>query len=475
MKRLQYLSLFMTIFVTVGTLDMFCPFPLAANQNQTMIERGIEQTPAESPEVWGVDDLVTWIPQDVNAVKPSMDEAPNGDLYVAVKSGNAIKAFRLRNGSEHWSQIFFVEANNADNPSLTYAEGEEDWVYIAYEGNSNTNSKSVRVVRFDPRDSFNRDHTTVESGIIMADADDHIYPEICSDYLDYDDYQVYVTYAKYGSDYYRVYFARSMDFGLSWSTPTNVTGVSQNSSWPARPDITYGSDNGSDNLFIVFEKPGWNGISWNNHIWVTRSTTWGNFWSTPVQLTVNSLDNYHPRIAAAMDVNSAVVAFTTAHSSDTDISYVYTTDGGTSWSSANELPWTLDDEEGVELSVSHSTGRFHAAFWHENDIHYTWADAGSPTSWAAIVVVNEGNTASGIYTRPAVAVNPTKPLTEEGCVAWTDFRDPYYNVYFDSASAGLDLAEFAADFGRTDCGVPTSCPGDSNNDGDVDGLDLAIF
>jgi hypothetical protein len=40
---------------------------------------------------------------------------------------------------------------------------------------------------------------------------------------------------------------------------------------------------------------------------------------------------------------------------------------------------------------------------------------------------------------------------------------------------GTDLAVFAADFGRTNCGIPTTCPGDFNNDGDVDGSDLAIF
>ena len=40
---------------------------------------------------------------------------------------------------------------------------------------------------------------------------------------------------------------------------------------------------------------------------------------------------------------------------------------------------------------------------------------------------------------------------------------------------GSDLAVLSADFGRTDCGVPTTCPADFNNDGDVDGSDLAIF
>ena len=40
---------------------------------------------------------------------------------------------------------------------------------------------------------------------------------------------------------------------------------------------------------------------------------------------------------------------------------------------------------------------------------------------------------------------------------------------------GSDLAIFAADFGRTNCGIPTTCKGDFNNDGDVDGSDLATF
>jgi hypothetical protein len=40
---------------------------------------------------------------------------------------------------------------------------------------------------------------------------------------------------------------------------------------------------------------------------------------------------------------------------------------------------------------------------------------------------------------------------------------------------GSDLAVFAADFGRTDCVLPPPCEGDFNKDGDVDGSDLALF
>lgn len=40
---------------------------------------------------------------------------------------------------------------------------------------------------------------------------------------------------------------------------------------------------------------------------------------------------------------------------------------------------------------------------------------------------------------------------------------------------GSDLAVFAADFGRTNCATPPLCEGDFDIDGDVDGSDLATF
>ena len=40
---------------------------------------------------------------------------------------------------------------------------------------------------------------------------------------------------------------------------------------------------------------------------------------------------------------------------------------------------------------------------------------------------------------------------------------------------GSDLATFAADFGRTDCGAGPPCEGDFDGDKDVDGSDLAVF
>ena len=40
---------------------------------------------------------------------------------------------------------------------------------------------------------------------------------------------------------------------------------------------------------------------------------------------------------------------------------------------------------------------------------------------------------------------------------------------------GSDLAVFAADFGRTDCGIGITSEGDFDSDNDCDGSDLALF
>jgi parallel beta-helix repeat protein len=50
-----------------------------------------------------------------------------------------------------------------------------------------------------------------------------------------------------------------------------------------------------------------------------------------------------------------------------------------------------------------------------------------------------------------------------------DFEPP------DGDVDGSDLAVFAADFGRTDCGSGPTCEGDFDSDNDVDGSDLAVF
>ena len=387
--------------------------------------------------LWTGDIPVTDAGDGYDAIRPAMTAAPNGDLYVALEhdSGYWIRVFRSTDDGASWSYIKgFRSGSSSHNPSIAFVDGSsQDYVYVAYEGYDSDISRTVKVYRLDPATLLG-DFLTVDSGIYMPGSSYHVYPEICTDNADYTSgYYVYVTYTVGSVDINPVYFSRSTDEGDTWSTPTSVHGGGENSSWIARPDIAYGcADN---DLFIAFTKLGWNGVSWENQIWVTKSTTFGSSWDSPVQLTTSTYGAYHPRVAAADDVNSAVIAFTYEYSTDSDIRDYYSLDSGATWLNGGSLPYTPDDEKGVELTVSND--KFHAAFWRDYYIRHTTSAIATPSTWSSSTGVNDNNYASSVYSRPGLCVNPTKPVAEEACVTWSDFRSsdgPDYEVYFDTAA-----------------------------------------
>ena len=152
---------------------------------------------------WGEDVLVTLETPYTDQLKPSMDEAPNGDLYIAAEypSLAAIRVYKSMDGGENWGPVItFIDTGNILNPSLIYAYGIEDWVFITYEQVLPDNSRSIRLFRFNPANPDNHDWITIASGIYMP-ADQHIQPEICTESLYYNYYWMYVTYSIDAIDY----------------------------------------------------------------------------------------------------------------------------------------------------------------------------------------------------------------------------------------------------------------------------------
>jgi len=100
----------------------------------------------------------------------------------------------------------------------------------------------------------------------------HIQPEICTDALYWPDATyVYVTYSIEGLTYYPHIYPKH-GLCLTWSEPMEVTGyVGMSSGW----QNPTGHCLRPSGLYITFEKNGWNGSSWTNQIWVTKSTDWG--------------------------------------------------------------------------------------------------------------------------------------------------------------------------------------------------------
>jgi hypothetical protein len=419
----------------------FCSINLCLAGEEEM--RLIEPSPAVEKS-WAPGDALVTNPT-FNEVNPSMTSAPNGDLYVAVEetATNWINLYRSTDGGDTWMLSGgFASGDDTRNPSLAYAEHSngEKWLYVAYEQVTTAgDNRNVRIYRRSLVGSPSS-WITVDGPFIMASTSDQVHPQIITDWVDWGDlYYVYVTYAKYAIDYYPVYSARTTDRGAIWSTPLNVTGGSENTGWPARPEIAYGFSG----LFITFVKPGWNvGSSWSNQIWVTESSDDGVSFATPVQLTDWTNNVFHPAVAAAHGADSLVVAYTIDFGSNTDVAYNSSTDGGTTWGAIGPLPWTMDHESSVDLAVSNSGGHFHAAYKHEamvvDEIWYSSAAVADPTAWSSIVVVNGGNTASATYPRPTIATMPGLPSAGEAAIAWTDYRGAFYDAYFDTAAIFAD-------------------------------------
>jgi len=382
-------------------------------------------------------------------VKPSMTSAPNGDLYTVVEelAEQWIRLYRSTDGGDTWVLIGgYASGDDSRNPSVAYGEhtNGEKWVYIAYEEVDATGvNRRVRVVRVDENGAVPT-WTTIDGPYMMNSTSDEVHPQIITDFVDWGDlYYVYVTYATFSIDGYPIKSSRSQDRGTTWSTPLDVTGSSQLTAWPARPEIAYGSSG----LFITFVKPGWTGGSWSNQIWVSKSTSAGSSFAAPVQLTTTTNNVFHPAVAVAHGVNSVVVAFTIDLGSDMDAAFISSTDGGTTWDPVVRLlPWTFDHESSVDLTVSNSNGHFHAAYKHEatgggsDKIWYTQASTADPASWSPVVPINEGETASGIsfYPRPTIAVMPGLPSKGEAAIAWTDWRGTFYDAYFGTAAIFVD-------------------------------------
>jgi hypothetical protein len=194
-------------------------------------------------------------------------------------------------------------------------------------------------------------------------------------------------------------------------------------------------------------------VSWDKQIFVTRSDNSGTTWNTPVQVTDNEDEQYHPRIAASHNSETTlVVAYTRDYSTNSDVESNYSTNDGASWSVPQYLPWSSADEKSADIAVSNSGGRFHAAYYHDSwDVWYSWAPVSNPGNWSSpAVTVNDGNQASAVYPWPTITVNPNLPEETEAAVAWSDHRGPSgnYDVYFDSPGIVSTYGdELAADFG----------------------------
>ncbi len=372
-----------------------------------------------------------------DVVNPSLVSTPEGILYVAMaeRTDNDLYIYRSDNNGNTWTRVWHV-TSTGENPSLAYAKGN---IYMAYENINNDDARDVKVFRVSVADKLDNSFSTVSSNIVMNGADDHIVPRIISDAEHWSTVPyLYVTYSTFAIDHYPVFYSRSTDDGATWSTPTNITGGSENTSFPGNPDIIYGYTS-SHFIYVAFNKPGWNGTVWQPQIWATRSVNFGT-WSTPIQLTDYYYESIKPRIESAN--GKTMVGWLYNGHNDGSAYHIYyhsSGDNGATWQLVGAISnITGQSENGFELT--HSTNKFHVSYTNGSlhDLMYRnipTVDIGNSTKWTSPIQAdaNKGYV-SRAYPWSSIVVPPNS--NEKACFTWSDFRNGQdnYGIYFNRVS-----------------------------------------
>lgn len=356
---------------------------------------------------------------------PDMVSSASGTYYISVesKSDNGHFTYMSDDGGQTWQHFFSCSGGLYDMAgcSLAVPEHAEDYLYMVYQFGDTIQVAIVDIVN----------HTFNFYDVFENVSFDVGRPRIVTDNCDYSGYYVYVTFVsgtllKAAGDGYEVLFARSTDKGVTWGSLQSLY-IPDFGDPMSRPDIAYSEGN----LYVVWEAEVL-GPTTELDVYMRRSTDFGLNWDTKVNLTdTTSYDCFDPKVAAIRGSDEVVVVYTKDWVTDNDVYYGYSLDNGTTWDTNNGLASsTSNDEERPDIDVSPSLGEFHVVYWMDYDICHEQADHGSPSSFVGQETVNDTNQASRVYYPPTVAVDWT---SGEAGVAWSDFRDPDYAIYFDRA------------------------------------------
>ena len=166
----------------------------------------------------------------------------------------------------------------------------------------------------------------------------------------------------------------------------------------------------------------------------------------------------------------------------------YRDQGGTgNWVEVNKITasdGSAGDYFGRSVSISGDTvmvGAFN------NSAYIFYRNHGGTYNWGQVTKIAASDGAAFDWFGSSVSISGDTVVVgaHQDDVNGTDSGSAYvFNVATDVCEGdfdndtdvdGSDLAIFAADFGRTNCGSAPTCEGDFDGDNDVDGSDLATF
>ncbi len=245
---------------------------------------------------------------------------------------------------------------------------------------------------------------------------------------------LYATWIEkdFGESWSRIMFSRSDELDVSnWEIgPTNLYSTSGVGPYWLMTRIAYGQP---DKLWIVVTLHSWGyfpnailgcfsndfGVTWSNNNWLRES------------------GETYADISASYKDSNWVIIFGRGPDrlTTTDLYLLYSTDGGLNWT---ENIWDTSGTQNflADVFVDDSSTSFFGVYRKNYDIYKELivkvGDINNPASWTAGDVVNEDNTRnlSDIHI-PSIGFNY---FTQEPLVAWTDFSNNIYSIWFDALS-----------------------------------------
>jgi hypothetical protein len=212
-----------------------------------------------------------------------------------------------------------------------------------------------------------------------------------------------------------IYYKKSTNGGAKWSASQRLTWTSGYSEYPA---VLVDS---SGNVHVVWQAH----IPVNSEIYYKRSTDGGATWTPSQRLTWNSYYSGSPAIAVDSSGNLHVVWYDSA-TTNFEIHYRKSTDGGTTWTPSQRLTWTPGYSENPAIAVD-SSGNLHVV-WDDDtpgnyEIYYKRSTDGGATWTPSQRLTNT----SGVSWYPAIGVR----FTGELCVLWQDLLPDNWEIYYE--------------------------------------------
>jgi predicted neuraminidase len=319
--------------------------------------------------------------------------------------------------------FLFIQSARADwTPAqrLTYNSGDSKWPAVAVDSVGNLHlvwcDSTPSNYEIYYRKSTDGGTTWTSAQRLTWTSGNSIFPAIAVDSSD----NLHVVWCDSTPSNYEIYYKKSTDGGITWTSAKRLTWSSGVSWYPA---IAVGS---SGHLYMVWQDdtPG------NEEIYYSKSVDGGATWSSAQRLTWTALFSGVPAIIVDSSGYLHIVWYDSTPGNN-EIYYKKSTNGGANWTSAQRLTYALGGSMWPAIAVD-SSGPLHLV-WADNklgdfDIYYRKTlDGGDTWTSAQRLTWN-----SGASWYPAIAVISTGHLH----VVWEDNMPGNFEIYYKKSTDG---------------------------------------